>query len=233
MLGFISNLVFGKVDERPIYEGMREWDKRNADKRKAFLYAEMSKWRKEKERLLADYKEKKSKGLGVDQVLEKFCEAAIFETLYDKGTSLAGSNAEQDRKTAIETVLKQMPEDFSPSHPAWINAVASVKRNSAVQIYLPGLFDTSAQLIWDRIVVERTAEAERRRKAEEARKQKEAEERERRAKLREVLRNLEAERSRLMSMFSSMPSGSMNRMQITVAIDAMDQQISRLRQEIG
>lgn len=233
MLSFITNLVFGRVDESPLYDGMRDWDKRNADKRKAFLYAEMSKWRSQKERLLADYKEKKSKGLGVDQVFEKFCEAAIFETLYDKGTSLAGNNAEQTRKMAVENVLKHMPEDFSPSHSAWLKALELVRQRPAVQLNLPGLFDGTVQLTWDRILVERAAEAERRRKAEEARKQKEAEERQRRSKLREVLGNLEAERSRLMSMFSSMPSGSMNRMQITVAIDAMDQQISRLRQEIG
>lgn len=225
--------MFGKVDKSPLYEGMREWDKRNIDKRKAFLNSKVTGWRKEKERSSNEFKYKKSQSVSSDQAYERFCESVIFETLYDKGTSLMGTSAEHSQKMAIETILKQMPEDFSPSHPAWINAVASAKRNSAVQIYLPGLFDTSAQLIWDRIVVDRTAEAERRRKAEEARKQKEAEERERRAKLREVLRNLEAERSRLMSMFSSMPSGSMNRMQITVAIDAMDQQISRLRQEIG
>lgn len=233
MLGFISNIIFGKADKSPLYEGMRAWDTRDPKKRRAFLYAEMSKWRKEKERLLADYKDKKAKGLSVEQVFGKLSEAVIWETFYDRGVSLSGTNGEHSRAMALETILRQIPDDYSPAHPSWVSALEKVKQTKAVSSYLPGLFDGTAQLTWDRILADRAADAERRRKAEEARKQKQAEERERRDGLRRTLSDLETERSRLMSIFSSMPSGSMDRMQLTVSIDRIDQQISRYKQEIG
>ena len=233
MLGFISNIIFGKADKSPLYEGMRAWDTRDPKKRRAFLYAETSKWRKEKERLLADYKDKKAKGLSVEQVFGKLSEAVILETFYDRGVSLAGSNSEHSRAMALETILRQIPDDYSPAHPGWVSALEKVKQTRAVASYLPGLFDGAAQLTWDRILADRAADAERRRKAEEARKQKQTEERERRDRLRKMLSDLETERSRLMSIFSSMPSGSMDRMQLTVSIDRIEQQISRYKQEIG
>lgn len=233
MLNFIVNLVFGKVDESPLYEGMREWDKRNRDKRNAFINSTVNKYREEKEESLAEYKDKKSKGIYFDKQLESYYRAAIMEAIYLRGTDLEGVNAESYRKTAVENILKQMPDGFTVSDPAWGRVVAQLSENSVVKVCLPTLFDGSVEPVWGRIVADRAAEAERRRAAQEARRKKEAEERERRGKLREILQNLESERSRLMSMFSSMQSGSMNRMQVTVAIDALDQRISRIRSEIG
>lgn len=231
MLNIVINMIFGKVDTDPLYEGMSDWNRRNADKRKAFVRDKLIKYSAEKDRLDFEYKDKKAKGLSFDQILTEYYATVITETLYDKAQSLRGPSAEHARKFALETILKQMEADFVPSHPLWLKGVEIAGENAVVRQHLPGLFDGTTAVVWEQIVADRRAEAERRRLAEEAKKAKEAQERQRRTELREILGKLEAERSRLQSMFSSMGSG-MNRTQVVVAIDALDSRISRLREEL-
>lgn len=216
-MSWLKDLLFGKIDPNPVYDGLEERRRRKAHARSEFLKDKKRRYAAELESSIEQAMSTRAAQAFSDRFAYK-----ILSILYDKNPEKHQAYDASLEDSVLNEFLHWIHISDDPRSRIFQQAFARADEDHAVRFFLPSLFDERLFARWDKIKAAYQAEEERVKALKKADANNLA-----------IIEDLRQQVRNMRSLFFSLPDGSQEKYRAMFRIEALQSGIDDVKSKLN